>query len=80
MLVGMASEISKNCTYKCVDHSRHNGIKGGNHKDRMIKHRVSKKKTKTDVAAMLSVNPAGQVHTMTVSVVSVRRVQECMIL
>ena len=28
MLVGMASEISKNCTYKCVDRSRHNGIKG----------------------------------------------------
>ena len=28
MLVGMASEISKNYTYKCVDHSRHNGIKG----------------------------------------------------
>ena len=28
MLVGMASENSKNYTYKCVDHSRHNGIKG----------------------------------------------------
>ena len=28
MLVGMASEISKNYTYKCVDHSRHNEIKG----------------------------------------------------
>ena len=28
MLVGMASEISKNFTYKCVDRSRHNGIKG----------------------------------------------------
>ena len=28
MLVGMASEISKNCTYKCVDCLRHNGIKG----------------------------------------------------
>ena len=28
MLVGMASEISKNCTYKCVDRSRHYGIKG----------------------------------------------------
>ena len=28
MLVGLASEISKNYTYKCVDHSRHNGIKG----------------------------------------------------
>ena len=28
MLVGMACEISKNYTYKCVDHSRHNGIKG----------------------------------------------------
>ena len=28
MLVGMAGEISKNYTYKCVDHSRHNGIKG----------------------------------------------------
>ena len=27
-LVGMASEISKNYTYKCVDRSRHNGIKG----------------------------------------------------
>ena len=26
-LVGMASEISKNYTYKCVDRSRHNGIK-----------------------------------------------------
>ena len=25
MLVGMASEISKNYTYKCVDRSRHNG-------------------------------------------------------
>ena len=28
MLVEMASEISKNYTYKCVDRSRHNGIKG----------------------------------------------------
>ena len=28
MLVGMASEISKNYTYKCVDRSRHNRIKG----------------------------------------------------
>ena len=28
MLVGMASEISKNYRYKCVDRSRHNGIKG----------------------------------------------------
>ena len=28
MLVGMASKISKNYTYKCVDRSRHNGIKG----------------------------------------------------
>ena len=28
MLVGMASKISKNYTYKCVDCSRHNGIKG----------------------------------------------------
>ena len=28
MLVGMASEISKNYIYKRVDHSRHNGIKG----------------------------------------------------
>ena len=28
MLVGMASEISKNYTYRCVDRSRHNGIKG----------------------------------------------------
>ena len=28
ILVGMASEISKNYTYKCVDRSRHNGIKG----------------------------------------------------
>ena len=28
MLVGMASEVSKNYTYKCVDRSRHNGIKG----------------------------------------------------
>ena len=28
MLVGMASQISKNYTYKCVDRSRHNGIKG----------------------------------------------------
>ena len=27
MLVGMASEISKNYTYKCVDRSRHNGAK-----------------------------------------------------
>ena len=27
MLVGMASEISKNYTYKCVDRSRHNRIK-----------------------------------------------------
>ena len=27
MLIGMASEISKNYTYKCVDCSRHNGIK-----------------------------------------------------
>ena len=38
------------------------------------------KQKKTDVTAMLSVNPAGQVHTMTVTVVSVRRIQECMIL
>ena len=28
MLVGMASENSKTYTYKCVDRSRHNGIKG----------------------------------------------------
>ena len=28
MLVGMASENSKNYTYKCVDRSKHNGIKG----------------------------------------------------
>ena len=28
MLVVMASEISKNYTYKCVDRSRYNGIKG----------------------------------------------------
>ena len=28
MLVGMASKISKNYTYKCADRSRHNGIKG----------------------------------------------------
>ena len=28
MLEGMASKISKNYTYKCVDRSRHNGIKG----------------------------------------------------
>ena len=28
MLVGMASEFSKNYTYKCVDRSRHNKIKG----------------------------------------------------
>ena len=28
MLVGMASEVSKNYRYKCVDRSRHNGIKG----------------------------------------------------
>ena len=28
MLVGMASKISKNYTYKFVDRSRHNGIKG----------------------------------------------------
>ena len=28
MLVGMATEISKKYTYKCGDHSRHNGIKG----------------------------------------------------
>ena len=28
ILVGMASENSKNYTYKCVDRSRHNGIKG----------------------------------------------------
>ena len=27
-LVGMASEISKNYKYKCVDCSRHNEIKG----------------------------------------------------
>ena len=27
-LVGMASENSKNYTYKCVDRSRHNGIEG----------------------------------------------------
>ena len=26
--VGMASEIIKNYTYKCVNRSRHNGIKG----------------------------------------------------
>ena len=28
VLVEMASKISKNYTYKCVDRSRHNGIKG----------------------------------------------------
>ena len=28
MLVGMASEISKKHTYKCVDRSVHNKIKG----------------------------------------------------
>ena len=28
MLVGMASEISKKFTYKCLDHLRHNKIKG----------------------------------------------------
>ena len=28
MLVGMASKISKNYRYKCVDRSRQNGIKG----------------------------------------------------
>ena len=28
MLLGMASEISKSYTYKCVDCSRHNEIKG----------------------------------------------------
>ena len=28
MLVGMARETSKNYAYKCVDRSRHNGIKG----------------------------------------------------
>ena len=28
MLVGMTSKISKKHTYKCVDHSRHNKIKG----------------------------------------------------
>ena len=28
MLVGMASELSKNYRYKCVDRSRHNTIKG----------------------------------------------------
>ena len=28
MLVGMTSQISKNYTYKCIDCSRHNGIKG----------------------------------------------------
>ena len=27
-MLGMASKISKNYTYKCVDRSRHNGIKG----------------------------------------------------
>ena len=32
MLVGMASEISKMYTYKCVDHSRHSGIKGARSK------------------------------------------------
>ena len=28
MLVGMASEIRKKYTYKCANHSRHNGVKG----------------------------------------------------
>ena len=28
MLVGMASEITKNYPYKCVDRTKHNGIKG----------------------------------------------------
>ena len=32
MLVGMASENSKNYTYKCVDGSRHNGIKSAKSK------------------------------------------------
>ena len=38
MLVGMASENSKNYTYKCVDRSRHNGIKGA-----MTKYRIAGK-------------------------------------
>ena len=62
---------------------RNQGWKSQGSNDKAQSNQKKKKKNekkKTDVAAMLSVNPAGQVHTMTVTVVSVRRVQECMIL
>ena len=44
MLVGMASENSKNYTYKCVDRSRHNGIKGARlnlHTNQILAHTFS---------------------------------------
>ena len=36
MLIGMASEISKNYTYKCVDCLRHNGIKVACYSERLV--------------------------------------------
>ena len=44
MFVGMASENSKNYTYKCVDRSRHNGIKGAKanvHTNQILGHTFS---------------------------------------
>ena len=45
MLVGMASQISKNYTYKCVDRSRHNRIKGAKainvHTNQILAHTFS---------------------------------------
>ena len=67
--------------YGSLKTQRNQGWKSQGSNDKaQSKQKKTTKKTTTDVAAMLSVNPAGQVHTMTVTVVSVRRVQECMIL
>ena len=44
MLVGMASKINKNYTYKCVDSSKHNGIrvtKLNMHTNQIIAHTFS---------------------------------------
>ena len=44
MLVGMASKISKNFTYKCVDYSRHNEIRGAEanvHTNQILAHTFS---------------------------------------
>ena len=44
MLVGMASEISNKDTYQCVNHSRHNRVKGAKanvHNNQILVHTLS---------------------------------------